>query len=69
MCSEKSKSLLARSHRLETASHLCGHIGFLLEQVVDVLAVHYIAFVVNEVVCLDDFFPTFCGVRAELLSA
>jgi hypothetical protein len=51
------------------ASHLCGHIGFLLEQVVNDLAVHYIAFVVNEVARLDDFFPAFCGVRAELLSA
>ena len=69
MHSEKSKSLLARSCRLETASHLCGHIGFLLEQGVNFLAVHYIAFVVNEVTYLDDFFPMLCGVRAELLIA
>ena len=69
MHSEKSKSLLARSRRLETASHLCGHIGFLLEQVVNVFAVHYIAFVVNEVTHLDDFFPMLCGVRVELLIA
>jgi hypothetical protein len=50
-------------------SHLCGHIGFLFEQVVNVLAVHYVAFVVNEVACLDDFSPALCGVRVELLGA
>ena len=50
-------------------SHLCGHIGFLFEQVVDILAVHYVAFVVNEVVCLDNLSPALCGVKADLLSA
>ena len=48
-------------------SHLCGHIGFLFEQVVNVLAVHYVAFVVNEVACLD-IFPQRCVVSERSCS-
>jgi hypothetical protein len=66
--SEKLRSLLAESHRPETVSHLCGYIGFLFEQVVDDLAVHHVAFVVNEVACLDNFFLALRGVIPELLS-
>ena len=62
-----SEKLLAISCRLETAAHLCGHIGFRFEQVINVLVVHYTTFVVNEVMCLDKYFPALCGV-VELLS-
>jgi hypothetical protein len=63
-----SEKLLAISHRLEIAAHLCGHIGFLFEQVINVLVVHYTSLVVNEVMCLDNSFPALCGVVVELLS-
>ena len=63
-----SEKLLAISRRLETAAHLCGHIGFRFEQVINVLVVHYTTFVVNEVMCLDKFSPALCGVVVELLS-
>ena len=62
-----SEKLLAISCRLETAAHLCGHIGFLCEQVINVLVVYYTTLVVNEVMCLDKYFPALCGV-VELLS-